>query len=136
MICVANTKAHKLAGVTEQTQCPQAEALTKTQTANSPAYSVTPPPHLIWQAVPEPTEDDLSDATAGACQKIVQAGITSIHWLVISESELSIIQQLHDQDRLLFRVNVVVPEALLEKAVAIQTTEPRDAAFWRRLHRR
>jgi Predicted metal-dependent hydrolase with the TIM-barrel fold len=54
----------------------------------------------------------------------LQAGITSLNWLVISESELSIIQKLHEQDRLLFRVNVVVPEALLEKAVAIKSRNP------------
>ncbi len=79
--------------------------------------------NLIWQAVPEPTEDELLAATAQACQKIFQAGITSLNWLVISEGELSIIQRLYEQDMLLFRVNVVVPEALLEKVVALKSKD-------------
>lgn len=121
MVCAANTQAIKLAGVTEQTQPPAGGAIDKTVDGKLAGVFRDTAANLIWQAVPEPTEDELLEATAHACQKIFQAGITSLNWLVISESELSIIQKLHDQDRLLFRVNVVVPEALLEKAVAIKS---------------
>jgi predicted amidohydrolase YtcJ len=121
MICAANTKAIQLAGVTEQTQPPAGGAIDKTADGKLAGVFRDTAANLIWQAVPEPTEDELLEATAQACQKIFQAGITSLNWLVIAESELSIIQKLHDQDRLMFRVNVVVPEALLEKAVAIKS---------------
>lgn len=121
MICAANTKAIQLAGVTEQTQPPAGGAIDKTPEGKLAGVFRDTAANLIWQAVPEPTEDELLEATAYASQKIFQAGITSINWLVISESELSIIQKLHEQDRLLFRVNVVVPEALLEKAVALKS---------------
>lgn len=124
MICAANTKAIQLAGVTEQTQPPAGGAIDKTPDGKLAGVFRDTAANLIWQAVPEPTEDELLEATAYACQKIFQAGITSLNWLVISESELSIIQKLHDQDRLMFRVNVVVPEALLEKAVAIKSRNP------------
>lgn len=124
MICAANTKAIQLAGVTEQTQPPQGGAIDKTQEGKLAGVFRDNAANLIWQAVPEPTELELLEATAQACPKIFQAGITSLNWLVISESELSIIQKLHEQDRLLFRVNVVVPEALLEKAVAIKSRNP------------
>ena len=124
MICAANTQAIKLAGVTEQTQPPAGGAIDKTADGKLAGVFRDTAANLIWQAVPEPTEDELLEATAYACQKIFQAGITSLNWLVISESELSIIQKLHDQDRLMFRVNVVVPEALLEKAVAIKSRNP------------
>ena len=56
-----------------------------------------------------------------ACQKISAAGITSVHWLVLSEVELEIIQNLHALGRLPFRVNVVVPQELLEKTVGFKT---------------
>ena len=78
---------------------------------------------LIWQAAPEPTDVELLEATAFACQKITQAGITSINWLVISEGELSIIKRLHAWGRLPFRVNVVVPEVMLEKTVDLKCAD-------------
>jgi predicted amidohydrolase YtcJ len=123
MICAANTQAIKLAGITEQTPAPQGGAIDKTANGKLLGVFRDTAASLIWQAVPEPTQDELLEATAQACQKIFQAGITSLNWLVISESELSIIQRLHEQDRLLFRVNVVVPEALLEKSVALKSKD-------------
>ncbi len=124
MICAANSKAIKLSGVTELTQAPAGGTIDKNPDGKLAGVFRDTAANLIWQAVPEPTEDELLEATAYACQKIFQAGITSLNWLVISESELSIIQKLHEQDRLLFRVNVIVPEALLEKAVAIKSRNP------------
>ena len=121
MICAVNTKALQLAGLTEQTPVPPGGAVEKDSTGKLTGILRDNATTLVWQAVPEPTEDELLNATADACQKIFQAGITSLNWLVISEGELSIIQRLHEQDRLLFRVNVVVPEALLEKAVALKS---------------
>lgn len=121
MICAANTQAIKLAGVTEQTPAPQGGAIDKTVNGKLLGIFRNTAANLIWQAVPEPSEDELLEATAFACQKIFQAGITSLHWLVISESELAIIKKLHEQDRLLFRVNVVVPESLLEKTISLKT---------------
>jgi predicted amidohydrolase YtcJ len=122
MICAVNSKALQLAGVTEQTAVPQGGAVDRNpETGKLAGIFRDNATSLVWQAVPEPTDAELLEATAFACQKIFQAGITSLNWLVISESELQIIQQLHDQNRLLFRVNVVVPEALLEKTVGFKT---------------
>jgi predicted amidohydrolase YtcJ len=59
---------------------------------------------------------ELTDATAVACQQIVQAGITSIDWIILSENEISIIQTLHEQGKLPIRVNVLVPDELLKNA--------------------
>jgi predicted amidohydrolase YtcJ len=109
MICAANTKAIQLAKITQQTPTPPGGTIDKTVEGELIGVFRDAAANLIWQAVPEPTEDELLEAAAQVCQKIFQAGITSIVWLVISESELSIIRRLHEQDRLLFRVNVVVP---------------------------
>ncbi len=124
MTCAANTKAIQLAGVTEQTPATQGGAIDKTPDGKLSGIFRDTAANLIWQAVPEPTQDELLDAAAQACQKIFEAGITSLHWLVIAENELSIIQKLHEQGRLLFRVNVVVPEAILEKTVILKSNDP------------
>jgi predicted amidohydrolase YtcJ len=119
MVCVANSKALEVAGVTQQTQTPHDGAI---DWQNGIFHDTAA--NLIWQAVPEPTQYDLLDATVVALQKIVEAGITSIHWLVLSETELPIIQRLQDQNRLPIRVNVVVPENLMEKAQKLKSTDP------------
>lgn len=125
MICATNTKALKLAGVTKKTSAPQGGFIDKNQkTGEVTGILRDGATNLIWQVVSEPTMDELLEATALACQKIVEAGITSLHWLVLSESELRIIQKLHEQKRLLFRVNVVVPQELMGKMVNFKTSDP------------
>lgn len=123
MICAVNTKALTASGVTDQTVVPQGGAIDKTVDGKLTGIFRDTVTSLVWQAVPEPTEGELLMATVSACQKIFQAGITSLHWLVISESELSIIQKLHTMGQLMFRVNVVIPVALLEKAAALKSID-------------
>src|SRR5208283_1703240 len=73
--------------------------------------------------VPEPTENELLYATALACRKIAAVGVTSVHWLVLSENELPIIQKLHTEGKLLVRVNVIVPEVLLKETGGFKSTD-------------
>ena len=81
MICAANTKAIQLAKVTEQTPAPQGGVIDKTPDGKLIGVFRDTAANLIWQAAPEPTEDELLAATAQACQKIFQTGITSLTWL-------------------------------------------------------
>jgi predicted amidohydrolase YtcJ len=122
MICAVNTKALQIAGVTKQTVVPSG-GLVDQNPENSELTGIlrNSATHLIWQAIPEPTVTELLEATSLACQKISSAGITSVHWLVLSEVELEIIQNLNALGRLPFRVNVVVPQELLEKTVGFKT---------------
>ena len=130
MICATNTKAQKLAGVTDQTPAPPGGNIDRDpKTGKLTGIFRDAGASLIWQAVPEPTVDDLTDATELALQKILQAGLTSIHWLVLSPIELEIIQKLDSQKKLPVRVNVVVPENLIEKAKKLQTLDPTMLRF-------
>ncbi len=124
MICATNTKAQILAGVTTQTLMPTGGAIDKDpKTGKLTGIMRDSATSLIWQVVPEPKQDELLEATALACQKIAKVGITSVHWLVLSEAELPIIQKLHRQGLLPFRVNVVVPQELLESVVNFKTDD-------------
>ncbi len=123
MICATNTKAQKLADITEQTPIPQGGSIDKTSSGKLVGIFRDTAATLIWQAVSEPTVDDLLDATVLALKKIVELGITSIHWLVLSEVELTLIQKLHEQGKLLVKVNVVVPETLQQKAAQLKTSD-------------
>ncbi len=124
MVCVVNSKALGLAGISKQTVAPQGGTIEKDlKSGELTGILRDSATNLIWNVIPEPTEEELLEATSLACQKIAETGVTSVHWLVLSENELPIIQKLHLQGRLPIRVNVVAPEALLEKAVGLQTTD-------------
>jgi predicted amidohydrolase YtcJ len=130
MICAANTKAQKLAGITNQTAAPPNGTIDKNlKTGELAGIFRDTAASLIWQAAPEPTAAELLESAAFACQKISAAGITSVHWLVLSEVEIEIIQKLYELGRLPFRVIMVVPEALLEKAACLKTNDPSVLRF-------
>jgi predicted amidohydrolase YtcJ len=124
MICAANSKALALAGVTSQTATPSGGIIDKTAIGELTGILRDNATGLVWQAVAEPTVQELSEATALACQKIVQSGITSVDWIILSENELSLIQTLHAQGKLPIRVNVIVPYELLKYASGFRSTDP------------
>ncbi len=122
-VCAANTKALTMAGVTNQTTAPSGGTIDKTATGELTGIFRGTATNLVWQAMAEPTLKELTDATALACHQIVQAGITSIDWIIHSENELNLIQLLHEQEKLPIRVNVIIPYELLKNASKFRSTD-------------
>ncbi len=123
-VCAANTKALALAGVTNQTIATSGGTIDKTSTGELTGIFRGNATNLVWQAVAESTLEELTDASALACQQIVQAGITSIDWIILSENEISLIQTLQEQEKLPIRVNVIVPHELLKNKSKFRSTDP------------
>ena len=124
MMCAVNGKALGLACVTQQTAEPSGGTMDKDpQTGELTGILRDSATNLVWQAVPEPSIDELSEATALACQEITKAGLTSVHWMILSEIELALIQRLHADGKLPVRVNVIVPEAFLKQTAGFQSTD-------------
>jgi predicted amidohydrolase YtcJ len=123
-ICAVNSKAVSAAKVTNQTSSPRGGTIDKTTLGELTGIFRDSATNLIWRAVAEPTMQELTDATALACQKILEAGITSIDWIILSEQELPIIQTLHQQGKLPIRVNVIIPCELLKAAGDFMSTDP------------
>ncbi len=115
-ICAANSKALSIAQVTIQTSTPNGGTIDKTAAGELTGIFRDSATNLIWQAVAEPTLEELTDAAAVACQKILEAGITSVDWIILSEQELPLIQALHEQGKFPIRVNVIVPCEFLKAA--------------------
>jgi predicted amidohydrolase YtcJ len=114
-VAVVNTKALESAGVTRLTPIPQGGAVDRdAATGELTGVLRDAATNLIWNVITEPSEDALAEAACLACEKILEAGVTSVHWMVLSPIELSIIQKLHAQNRLPSRVYVVVPANLLD----------------------
>jgi len=124
MICATNDKALSLACVTQQTVAPPAGNIDKNpQTGELTGILRDSATNLVWRVVPEPTGDELSEATTLACQEIVKAGLTTVHWIILSENELELIQGLHRQGKLPVRVNVIVPEACMKQTLGFQSND-------------
>ena len=132
MICAVNDKALSLANVTQQTIIPSGGNIDKNpQTGELTGILRDSATNLVWRVVPEPTASELSEATALACQEIVKAGLTTVHWIILSKNELSLIQRLHTLGKLPVRVNVIVPEAFMKESEGFKSTDELHASYWR-----
>jgi hypothetical protein len=114
-VCVVNTKALELAGLTKA-----ANSLPSSEIEKDPATGkLTGVLHenatdKVWSIIPEPTEEDLLKTISLACEKIAAVGVTSVHWIVSSLTEISIIQKLGAENKLPLRIYVIIPANLLD----------------------
>jgi len=113
-LCIANSLALKLAEVTKETKAPQGGKIDKdAQTGELSGILRDNATDLIWKMVPEPSEEEIMNAVSLAFEKIVEAGITSIHWMVLSTIELRIIKKLL-KNKLPLRIYIIIPISLLK----------------------
>jgi predicted amidohydrolase YtcJ len=110
-LCVANSKALALAGVTAMSG---SGVDISEETGELTGILRDDAMDLVWRVVPEPSEEELLDAAGLACRKIAEVGVTSIHWIVLSPVELLIIRKFHAQHKLSLRVYVIIPANLLD----------------------
>lgn len=117
-VCVVNKKALELAGVTNETLAPPGGAIDiDIKTGEVTGILRDNATDLVWKIIPELNEEEIMEATRLACEKITQAGITSMHWMVSSVTEIQIMQRLLKEKELSLRVYVVIPVNLLGKVV-------------------
>ncbi|MBN1357470.1 amidohydrolase [Candidatus Bathyarchaeota archaeon] len=122
-VCVVNSKALESAGLTTLTPVPEGGDIDRdAETGELNGVLRDTATNLIWNVIPEPSEEELLEVACLACEKIVEAGVTSVHWMVLAPIELSIIQRLHTQNMLPLRVYVVVPENILDNMKGFQPT--------------
>lgn len=118
-LCVVNSRALELAGVTKHTSNPPDGVIDKdAETGELTGVLRDAATNLVWNMVPAPSEEELVDAAALACEKIIEAGVTSVHWMVLTSAEISIIQRLRSENRLPLRVYVIIPMKLFDDAVS------------------
>ena len=122
--CAANTKAITIAGVTKQTAAPSGGSIDKSATGELTGIFRGSATNLVWQAVAVLSDKELVDAAELAFQQVVQAGLTSIDWIILSENELSIVQGLYKQKKLPIRVNLIVPYEFLKRASGFTSNDP------------
>ena len=119
-MCVVNSKALELAGVTKEKSAPSSGKIDKDpETGELTGVLRENATDLVWKIIPEPIEEETMEAASSACEKIVEAGVTSVHWMVSSATEIPIIQRLHVEDKLPLRIYIIIPANLLDDVTGL-----------------
>lgn len=113
-VCIVNSQALEIANITAQTATEDRTIDKNAETGKPTGILRDNATNLVWQKIPEPDEGELLETTALACEKIAEAGITSVHWMVLSPIEILIAKKLQVQKRLPIRVNLIIPVNLLD----------------------
>jgi predicted amidohydrolase YtcJ len=122
--CTVNSKALELAGVTKETTSPKDGTIDKNPETGEPTGILHGnATDLIWNKIPPPTEQETLEATKNACQKIIEAGITSAHWIICSTTELAIAKKLTLENNPPLRIYTIITANLLETLPNAEPTE-------------
>jgi predicted amidohydrolase YtcJ len=115
-VCIVNSKALELAGVTKETRAPSGGEIEKDPENGEPTGILREKAtDLVWKTIPEPSEEEIIEGASLACKKIVEAGVTTVHWIVTSSAEISVIQKLRAENKLPLRVYTIIPATLLDQ---------------------
>jgi len=120
-LCLVNSKALELAGITRSTSAPPGGAIDRNEKNSEPSGILREnATNILWNAVPEPSKEELVDAACLAFERILETGVTSVHWIALSSIEISLIQKLDEQNKLPLRVYVIVPADLLKDITSFE----------------
>ena len=119
-ICVVNSKALELANITKETKSPPGGKIDKNPQTREPTGILRENAmDLMQKIIPEPDENEIMEACILACQKAVEAGLTGVHWIIDSPTEISVIQKLRAQNKLPLRVYILVPVKFLDHLIKL-----------------
>ena len=121
-LCIVNSKALELADVTKETKSPAGGTIEKDlKTGNPTGVLRENAMNLIWIVIPEPSQEEIFDATRIACQKVAETGLTSVQWIVSSLNEIQIIQKLRAEKKLPIRVYIIFPADILDQIASLSS---------------
>jgi len=119
-LCVVNSTALEKAGITAETTSPPAGRIDKDSKTGEPTGILRENAmDLVRRIIPEPSEHQLMKACHLAGQKAVEAGLTSVHWIINSEAEIRTIQKLRAQKKLPLRVYLLIPVGFLDHLIGL-----------------
>ncbi|MGD9130759.1 MAG: amidohydrolase [Candidatus Bathyarchaeota archaeon] len=126
-VCVVNSKALELAGVKKETESPSGGTIEKDAENGEPTGILREnATDLVWKTIPESSEEEVTEGASLACKKIVEAGVTSIHWILTSSTEISVIQKLSVENKLPLRVYTIIPANLLDQTNSSDSGDDAD----------
>ncbi|MEM2098277.1 MAG: amidohydrolase [Candidatus Bathyarchaeia archaeon] len=113
-MCLVNSKAAELAGILWQTDLRDKCANRKEKISEFTGILQGDAMSQLWRVIPEPEEEELLKATELAIKRIIEAGVTSIHWIVLSDKEAKMLQKFCKKSKMNLRVYMIIPATLIE----------------------
>jgi len=120
LMCIVNSRALQEAGITKSTVIPQDGSIGKDEPGELTGILSGAATDLVWEKISEPSEDELLELATLALDKVTEAGITSVHWVALSATEISIVGKLCAQRKLKVRVFLVLPAELIDDAAFLE----------------
>ena len=117
-LCVVNSRALEKASITAETTPPPGGKIDKRpKTGETTGILRENARDLVHTVMPEPSEHQLMEACGSACRKAVEAGLTSVHWIIHSPAEIRVIQKLRAKNKLPLRVYILIPVEFLDRLI-------------------
>ena len=114
--CIVNSRALELAGITKNTLSPAGGEIEKDPSNGKPTGILHGnATDLIWKIVPPPDEEETAEHVKLAFEKIVEAGITSVHWIAPSFLEIKALLKLREKNQQTPRVCIILPVSILSE---------------------
>ncbi len=122
-IAAVNSEAIKKAGISKDTPTPKGGQIDRDPKTGSPNGIIRENAlDLIHKAMPERSEETLSNPIIQACKKMVQKGLTTVHWIIGSSKELKILQKLYKKNLLPVRLYLLIPVDYLDNLIELGLT--------------
>ncbi len=118
-IAVANSKALQLADVTNKTTIGNGKIDLDKKTGEPSGILRENAIKLVSKAIPKPSQKELEEACILACEKAIEAGLTSVHWMLESAEDMRMIQKLNSEGKLPLRVILGIPVQSLEELATL-----------------
>jgi predicted amidohydrolase YtcJ len=116
---VANSEGLKLAGITKKTETPEGGCIDSDSLGVPNGILRENALNLVLEVLPKSTDEEVTDVCLLACQKMVEEGITTAHWIVSSASEMRVLQKLKERGILPLRVYALIPVEYLNNLVEL-----------------
>ncbi len=118
-ICVVNSVALAQAGITAETPDPPGGIIDRGSTGEPTGILRENAVDLADRAIPPLTPEDYEHATVAACQRALEAGLTTVHCITNSELELKALLKLKSEGGITLRFYVFIPVEQLKAAASL-----------------
>jgi len=120
---VASSEAMKLADVAKETKPPHGGYIDKDPKTGEPNGILRENAlNLVFNVLPEPSQETIANNCLLACQKMAEEGITTAHWIISSAKEMRVLQQLNECNMLPLRIYLLIPIEYLDHLIELGLT--------------
>ena len=122
-LCVVNSKALEICGITNRTFHNFGKQIDRKPENGEPTGILFEKAlKIIKGALDKPSFEERVNTCLLACRKAVEAGLTSVHWIIESSEELKAIQFLYRKGKLPLRVYILFSEKMLDHILNLGLT--------------